>query len=318
MSATVFAAGAVCWRLVDGVPHVLLIHRDSHGDVSLPKGKVDPGETLPETAVREVSEETGLSLALGAPLGTVEYALPSGRGKHVTYWAAFADAAAIRASTFIPNREVSALEWLPLAKAKKKASYRHDVRIIEAFETLWDDGVGETFALVALRHAKAVPGGDWDGDDHSRILTARGQHQAEDLVDSVLAFGVERIVASDAVRCESTVAPLAARLGRAAKLTPELSQRRYEDGTADVRSVVGKRVRARRNAVLCSHAPVLPEILREIALATGSLQGKYIREGAMLQPSGFCVVHLSVSNPASGIIAVEAHQPPLLARVNRS
>jgi 8-oxo-dGTP pyrophosphatase MutT (NUDIX family) len=46
-STTVVAAGAVCWRLVDGKVRVLLIHRDHHGDVSLPKGKVDPGEATP-------------------------------------------------------------------------------------------------------------------------------------------------------------------------------------------------------------------------------------------------------------------------------
>ena len=47
---TIVAAGAVCFRLVDGKARVLLIHREHHGDVSLPKGKVDPGET-PEAAL---------------------------------------------------------------------------------------------------------------------------------------------------------------------------------------------------------------------------------------------------------------------------
>ena len=78
-STTVVAAGAVCWRLVDGKVRVLLIHRDHHGDVSLPKGKVDPGEATPQTAVREIHEETGYRVSLGAPLGTAEYLLPGGR-----------------------------------------------------------------------------------------------------------------------------------------------------------------------------------------------------------------------------------------------
>ena len=68
----VLAAGAVCWRIVDGKPKVLVVYRGDRADVSLPKGKVDPGETLPETAVREIREETGLEIVLGAPLGTVE------------------------------------------------------------------------------------------------------------------------------------------------------------------------------------------------------------------------------------------------------
>ena len=77
----ILAAGAVCWRLVGGVAKVLVVHRDSRADVSLPKGKVDPGEMLPQTAVREIAEETGLAITLGAPLGTVEYTLPGGREK---------------------------------------------------------------------------------------------------------------------------------------------------------------------------------------------------------------------------------------------
>ena len=67
----VLAAGAVCWRLVDGKPRILLVHRGDRADISLPKGKLDPGETLPQTAKREIQEETGLTVTLGAPLGTV-------------------------------------------------------------------------------------------------------------------------------------------------------------------------------------------------------------------------------------------------------
>lgn len=59
MTTAIYAAGAVCWRLIDGKVHVLVIHRTVYGDVTIPKGKVDPGESLPQTAVREIEEETG-------------------------------------------------------------------------------------------------------------------------------------------------------------------------------------------------------------------------------------------------------------------
>lgn len=39
----------------------------------MPKGHVDPGETLEETAVREVNEETGLTVELGPRLGETSY-----------------------------------------------------------------------------------------------------------------------------------------------------------------------------------------------------------------------------------------------------
>ena len=65
----VYAGGGVVWRLVDDKVKVLLIHRTRYRDVTLPKGKVDPGEMLAETAVREIFEETGIRVALGVPVG---------------------------------------------------------------------------------------------------------------------------------------------------------------------------------------------------------------------------------------------------------
>src|SRR4051812_34836009 len=164
-AAPVIAAGAVCWRIVNGTPEVLLVHRTQHKDVSLPKGKVDPGETLPETAVREIAEETGLSVVLGAPLGEVEYVLPSGRNKLVYYWSAEVTAPMTEASRFSPNAEIEDLEWVPLENARQRLSYPHDMEIVEAFSDRLTAGHARTFALIALRHGKAVPGDVWDGPD---------------------------------------------------------------------------------------------------------------------------------------------------------
>src|SRR6188768_1566812 len=123
----VYAAGAVCWRIIDGRMHVLLIHRTVHGDVTIPKGKVDPGETLPQTAVREIGEETGLEVALGVPLGISRYPMPSGREKVVHYWAAEVSDHALQHSTFKPNAEVAALEWVTIKRARSYLTYAPDV-----------------------------------------------------------------------------------------------------------------------------------------------------------------------------------------------
>ena len=79
MSLAIYAAGALCWRVVDDKIVMLVVHRTKYGDVTIPKGKVDPGETLPQTAVREILEETGLAVTLGVPLGISAYPLSSGR-----------------------------------------------------------------------------------------------------------------------------------------------------------------------------------------------------------------------------------------------
>ena len=307
--SAVYAGGAVCWRLVDGKMHVLLIHRTVHRDVTIPKGKVDPGESLPRTAVREIEEETGLALALGVPLGVSHYPMPDGREKIVHYWAAEVTPEAILHSTFVPNGEVEAIEWVTIKKARTYLSYAPDVEILEAFSKLVDNGITSTFALIALRHGKAVPPRSWDGPDSTRPLTARGVKQAASAVETIAAWHPVRLVSSTATRCVTTVAPIATVTGIKMKSTDLISQDAFENGLADVRTVIGKRVRARKTTVFCSHGPVLPEILREIALATGTMLGAYISDAADLQTGGFSVVHLSASNPSSGIIAIETHAP---------
>ena len=170
-------------------------------------------------------------------------------------------------------------------------------------------GVLSTFPIVVLRHAKAVAREDWDGPDAARPLTARGARQAKAIVGPLRAFGVRKIVSSDAVRCVTTVTPLAAALGRKIDRTPLIGQDAWEEGTSDPRAVIGRRVRSRKPAVLCSHGPVLPGILTELALATGTLRGSYLGSASALDTGAFSVVHLSATNPGSGIVAIETHEP---------
>jgi len=307
--AAVYAAGGVVWRLVEGRLRVLLIHRTQYRDVTLPKGKVESGETLVETAVREIHEETGIRVRLGVPLGVSRYHLPSTREKIVHYWAAEATDAAIRQSAFVPNKEIAAVEWVTPKRALSYLSYPVDVDIVQRFLRYADDGVLATFPIVALRHGKAVARDQWDGADATRPLTARGERQAKAVVGPLRAFGVRRIVASDAVRCVETVTPLARALDRKVHANHALSQDAWELGESDPRTVVGKRVRARTPVVLCSHGPVLPDILNEIALATGTLRSAHLGNASSLEVGAFSVVHLSETNPGAGIVAIETHPP---------
>ena len=101
MSETaVYAAGGVVWRVVAGKLRILVIHRTAYADVTLPKGKVDPGEALAETAVREIFEETGIRVALGIPVGVSRYRMPRGRQKIVHYWSAESLTAALGEAGF--------------------------------------------------------------------------------------------------------------------------------------------------------------------------------------------------------------------------
>lgn len=305
----VLAAGAVCWRVDDGKVRVLLVHRAHRRDVSLPKGKIDPGETLPETAVREIAEETGLLVALGAPLGVVEYRLPSGRDKTVYYWAAEVKRSAIANSTFAANDEIAALEWVSLSRARKLLSYPHDVDIVDRFAELWEQGRARTFAIIALRHGKAVPGEDWRGPDATRPLMDRGTEQAMSVAPGIAAFRPRKLVTSTAVRCVSTVAPTSRLIGLPVRQTEAISQDAWEHGTADVESVVSRRLEKRKSAVLCSHGPVLPEILEAIGQATSTPDDGRLRRASLLSTGEYAVVHISVDHPESGVVAVEVHGP---------
>jgi len=305
----VLAAGAVCWKATDDGVEILLVRRTQHKDVSLPKGKLDPGETLPETAVREIAEETGLIVGLGTPLGVVEYQLPNGRDKSVYYWAAEVADAAIANSTFEANDEIEELEWVTPKRARKILSYSHDIDIVDRFAELWDQGRARTFAIIALRHGKAVSPSDWDGPDSTRPLMQRGADQAASVAPGVAAYRPRRLVTSTAARCVATIAPTARLTGREAKEVVGLSQDAHEDGVSTVDEIVRKRLAKKKTAVLCSHGPVLPGILAAVGRETSTPDDGSLWRASMLSTGEYAVVHVSRDHPESGIVAVEVHGP---------
>ncbi|HET9561549.1 MAG TPA: NUDIX domain-containing protein, partial [Propionibacteriaceae bacterium] len=80
----VLAGGAVVTRedQLRGT-EVLIIHRKRYDDWTLPKGKLEVGESLPACAVREVREETGVTIRLSVPLDHVSYEAGSAGLKEV-------------------------------------------------------------------------------------------------------------------------------------------------------------------------------------------------------------------------------------------
>ncbi|MBX3195452.1 MAG: NUDIX hydrolase [Microbacteriaceae bacterium] len=310
MSSAVLAAGALCWRVTaKGRLKVLLVFRTQHRDVSLPKGKVDKGETLPETAVREIAEETGLVVRLGPPLGVIEYTLSDGRDKQVYYWSAEVSPEARANSTFVSNDEIESLHWVTVRKARKRMSYRHDRDLLDRFVELHEQGRARTFALVALRHGKAVAPQDWDGPDATRPLLARGEKQAISVAPGVAAFGPARLLSSTAARCLATIAPTARLTGLDVTESPEISQDAYTGRGDSVARVVGEVLDAGASTVLCSHGPVLPQILRSAADATGGAGAAGLSRAAALSTGEFAVLHIPAERPETGIVAVEVHSP---------
>lgn len=71
---------------------VLLIKNENGGHWSFPKGHAEPGETEQQTAIREVSEETGLHIKINTQFKTqVSYLSAPGILKEVIYFASVSD-----------------------------------------------------------------------------------------------------------------------------------------------------------------------------------------------------------------------------------
>jgi 8-oxo-dGTP diphosphatase len=305
----VLAAGAVCWKVTSkGNLKILVVHRTQHRDVSLPKGKVDPGETLPETAVREIAEETGLIIGLGPPLGVVEYTLPNGRDKVVYYWSAEVAPLAIANSTFASNDEIESLSWMKVEKARTRLSYPHDVDIVDRFAELHAQGRARTFAIIALRHGKAESPDSWDGPDATRPLTQRGIDQAASIAHGIAAYRPVSLVSSNAVRCVATIAPTARITGLDVIETDVISQDAYSFNPEKVGRLVQRYVARGETTVFCSHGPVLPQIVDAIVAAVGRPPGELSRAAA-LSTGEYAVFHVPADHPESGVVAVEVHSP---------
>ncbi len=126
---TVQAAGGVVSRPgAAGGPEVLLVHRPRYDDWTLPKGKLDPGETHEQAALREVEEETGLHCELGRELVSTSYHDRKGRPKTVRYWA-------MRplGGSFHPHDEVDEVRWVSLPDAERLLTHGHDGEVLRAF-----------------------------------------------------------------------------------------------------------------------------------------------------------------------------------------
>lgn len=91
----------------------------------MPKGKVDPGETLIEAARREILEETGFEAELAEPVATLRYRDSRARSKAVVYFVG-----TVVRGQFTPNDEVDEIRWCTMSRAAALLTYPHDARML--------------------------------------------------------------------------------------------------------------------------------------------------------------------------------------------
>jgi 8-oxo-dGTP pyrophosphatase MutT (NUDIX family)/phosphohistidine phosphatase SixA len=265
--APIQAAGGVVWRPGDGPDgsrvEVAVIHRPRYDDWSLPKGKLAPGESHLEGAIREVHEETGYRVQPGRSLGEIRYLKDSAgaaREKVVHYWAMRAVGGA-----FTPNREVDEMRWLSIDDARKTISRALDRDVLERFARR----PAQTGSVLLVRHASAGSRARWNGDDRERPLDETGEEQAQELVRLLSRFEVDEILTADYVRCVATVLPLSESIGVPARETPLLAEDGFPGHEGDAVDLLRTLGRPGRGAVACSQGGVVDELVARLAAADG-------------------------------------------------
>jgi 8-oxo-(d)GTP phosphatase len=287
----ILAGGAVVARdhPSQGI-EVVIIHRARYDDWTLPKGKIEAGEPVPVCAVREVREETGVTIRLGVPLDSVTYEAGGAGLKKVDYWAGVVLDSVPRA----PDTEVDGVSWLPVGAALERLSYSHDHFLVQQYLEQ-----PPTTPLILLRHAKAMDRKDWSRRDASRPINARGRRQSRLLIPMLGAYGVTRLVSSSATRCVVTLLPYAHQreltIETYGVLSEEEGQKNPKSVTQLLREVRAATLEANEPTAVCVHRPVLPQILEALDIAPTTLA-----------TGEFVVAHLT----ADGTVhAVEKHRP---------
>ncbi len=122
---TVEAAGGVVLRPGAAGREVCIVHRPRYDDWTLPKGKLDRGESFEAAALREVEEETGLRCRPVRELASTEYRDNKDRPKLVRYWLM-----EVEGGAFKPNDEVDEVRWLGLEEASAALTYQRDRELL--------------------------------------------------------------------------------------------------------------------------------------------------------------------------------------------
>lgn len=131
--ATATSAGGIVIRIIDGVPHLVAGRRRRQRDSvtwTLPKGTPNPLETLEQTALREVAEETGLEVRLLDRLDAIEYWFVQGGArihKTVHYWLM----EPIGGDLERHDHEFDEVRWVPVAEAPDLLTFETERALVE-------------------------------------------------------------------------------------------------------------------------------------------------------------------------------------------
>ena len=123
------SCGALVYRRQNNITEILILKHRLGGHWSFPKGHVEARETEVQTALREVKEETGLSIRLlDGFRKQVNYSPRPGVDKSVVYFLGFAE----DSRTTMQEEEVSEIRWVNINEAQKYLSYNNDKLLLQS------------------------------------------------------------------------------------------------------------------------------------------------------------------------------------------
>ena len=134
------SAGGAVYRIRDGVIETVLCGRSDPLMWGLPKGTPEVGESMEETALREVREETGLKVEIEVPIGSVNYwfVSPEDRArcyKTVHFYLMSAKGGDISQH----DHEFDIVQWFSIDEALKTATYPTELGILERVRSIVSD-----------------------------------------------------------------------------------------------------------------------------------------------------------------------------------
>ncbi len=122
------SCGAVVFREKDYKKQILLIRHVNGGHWAFPKGHVERNETEEETALREILEETGLSVQLDNRYRqVVSYSPRKDVMKDVVYFVALAPR---DTNAVAQEGEISQIKWVDMHSAVEYVSFDNDKKIL--------------------------------------------------------------------------------------------------------------------------------------------------------------------------------------------
>lgn len=130
MSRDAIAAGGVVFREGEEGIEIVLVSRRSSGLFALPKGKVDPGEQVEQTAVREVREESGLEAEILEELGEVRYWFADENRERVDKVVYFFLMRSTGGDMADHDHEFDDVGWYHLAEAERLLTHKNQLHIL--------------------------------------------------------------------------------------------------------------------------------------------------------------------------------------------